>query len=131
VQTDPILIDRARRMRREMTEPEARLWLHLRGRRLSNVKFSRQVVIGAYIADFCARADRLIVEVDGDTHADPSRDEPRTLALRQMGYRVIRFTNADVMTNVEGVLASILVTLAAAPHPTLSPEGRGLQRDTQ
>lgn len=127
VQTDPLLLDRARRMRREMTEPEMRLWLHLRDRRLDGVKFGRQVVIGGYIADFCARSERLVVEIDGHTHADASRDQHRDAALAKKGYRVLRFANTDVMENMEGVLLTIGAALAAAPHPTLSPTGRGLE----
>ena len=128
MQTDPVLRDRARRMRREMTEPETRLWLALRGRRFDGVRFSRQVPIGSYIADFCARSVRLIVEVDGDTHADQARDESRTVWLEAQGYRVVRFANADVMTNLDGVLRAIGIALVATPHPTLSPKGRGLCR---
>jgi very-short-patch-repair endonuclease len=131
MQTDPLLPDRARGMRRAMTEPETRLWLALGGRRLSGVKFARQVVVGPYIADFCARTPRLAIEVDGDTHTDQSRDDRRTSALARMGYRVIRFANSDIMTNVDGVLHDIGVALAATPHPTLSPPGRGLSDDRQ
>lgn len=62
-----------------MTEPERLLWSALRNRQLHGIKFSRQHVIGSYIADFCAREHGLIVEVDGDTHAgDGARDERRT-----------------------------------------------------
>ncbi|MEG8040874.1 endonuclease domain-containing protein [Sphingomonas sp. LR60] len=114
MQTDPLLLDRARRMRREMTEPETRLWLALRGRRCQNTKFTRQVPVGPYIADLCARSARLIIEVDGDTHTDQSRDDRRTTALMNMGYRVLRFANADIMTNMDGVLHQISVALAAA-----------------
>ncbi|MEH3046396.1 endonuclease domain-containing protein [Sphingomonas adhaesiva] len=112
-----------------MSEPETRLWLALRGRRFHGVKFSRQVAIGPYIADFCARSQRLIIEVDGDTHVDQARDGRRTSWLEAQGYSVMRFTNADVMTNVDGVLHCIGAALAAAPHPTLSPQGRGLSDD--
>lgn len=108
-----------------MTEPEVRLWLALRGRRLSGVRFSRQVVIGAYIADFCARSRKLVVEVDGHTHADQARDEARTAWLQARGYRVIRFANEEVETNLDGVLDAIAAA-TTSPHPTLSPEGRGL-----
>ncbi len=123
MQQDPVLRDRARRMRREMTEPETRLWLALRGRRLQGVKFSRQVAIGPYIADFCARSQRLVIEVDGDTHVDQAHDAQRAAALGRMGYRVIRFTNGDVTTNVDGVLQTVAVALAAAPHPGPLPDG--------
>ena len=129
MQTDPVLIDRARRMRREMTEPEIRLWLTLRGRRFAGVKFNRQVVVGGHVADFCARSHKLVIEVDGDTHSDQARDGVRTAALEKQGFRVIRFANAEVMGNLEGVLAAIGVALGetSAPLPTLSPEGRGLE----
>ncbi|WP_028967248.1 endonuclease domain-containing protein [Sphingomonas phyllosphaerae] len=126
MQTDPLLLDRARKMRRQMTEPETRLWLALRGRRFHNTKFTRQVTIGPYIADFCARSAHLIIEVDGDTHTDQARDDRRTSWLSAQGFRVLRFTNADVMMNLDGVLQMIAVALTTAPHPTLSPEGRGL-----
>ena len=124
MQTDPVPRNRARRLRREMTEPERRLWSALRNRQLFGVKFSRQAVIGSYIANFCAREQGLIVEVDGDTHAgDGARDERRTAWLKTQGYRVIRFTNANVMCNIDGVLAAISAALRAAPHPNPLPAG--------
>ncbi len=126
MQTDPLLLDRARKMRRQMTEPETRLWLALRGKRLNGVKFTRQVPLGPYIADFCARSARLIIEVDGDTHTDQFRDDRRTGWLEAQGYRVLRYSNADVTMNLDGVLQDIRAALTTAPHPTLSPEGRGL-----
>lgn len=123
--TDEMLLKRARAMRTEMTQPERELWTALRGKR-HGVKFSRQVVIGPFIADFAARSRKLIIELDGDTHIDHQRDASRTSLLEQHGYRVIRFGNADVMQNLEGVLMTIDAALATAPLPTLSPEGRGL-----
>ncbi|PCG09850.1 hypothetical protein COA17_06215 [Sphingomonas ginsenosidimutans] len=110
-------------MRRAMTEPETRLWLALRGRRLDGVKFSRQVVAGPYILDFCARTLKLAIEVDGDTHADQSRDDRRTAWLKARGYRVMRFTNADVMMNLDGVLQTILSAVTTAPLPDPLPVG--------
>lgn len=113
-------------MRREMTEPETRLWLALRGRHLMGTRFSRRVVIGPYIADLCARSSKLIVEVDGDTDADQSTEDCRTSWLEAQGYPVIQLTNVEVMTNLEEVL-SALVAFTTASHPILSPEGRGLR----
>ena len=111
-----------------MTQPEHELWTALRARRFGGVKFSRQVVAGPFILDFAARSRKLAIEVDGDTHAsDGSHDERRAAWLEEQGYRVIRFSNTDVMDNVEGVLLVIQETLRAAPLPTLSPEGRGLK----
>lgn len=107
-----------------MTGPERLLWSVLRNRQLHGVKFSRQAVIGSYTADFCAREYGLIVEVDGDTHAgDGARDERRTAWLKTQGYRVIRFTNADVMSKRDGVVYAVGAALRAASHPNPLPAG--------
>ena len=112
---------RAKQLRSNQTEPERRLWNAVRGNRLG-IKFQRQVVLAPYIADFAARSERLVVELDGDTHAGREvEDRRRTLALEQMGYRVVRFSNADVMGNLEGVLRSILLGLGRDPDSPLSP----------
>ena len=112
---------RAKQLRSNQTEPERRLWNAVRGNRLG-IKFQRQVVLAPYIADFAARSERLVVELDGDTHADREvEDRRRTLALEQMGYRVVRFSNADVIGNLEGVLRSILIGLGRDPDSPLSP----------
>ena len=97
-------------------------------------KFRRQAVIAPYIADFLCPAKALVVEVDDDTH-EPDRDWRRDVALEAKGYRTLRFTNADVMGNMEGVLETILAALHQAPdrwpdarpHPNPSPEGEGLR----
>ena len=120
----------ARNMRREPTEPEKRLWAHLSRSQLGGFKFRRQAVVGSYIADFFCPATGLLVEVDGETHADAQRDVRRDAALTELGFRVVHISNADVMHNIEGVLAHLLGTLQAmpvrrAPHPNPSPEGEG------
>jgi very-short-patch-repair endonuclease len=107
---------RAKELRTNLTEPERRLWSRLRANRLG-VKFQRQVVMAPYICDFAARSHRLVIELDGDTHGETQTyDAARTRSLEARGYRVIRFTNADVMTNLDGVLQTILNGLAS-PHP--------------
>jgi very-short-patch-repair endonuclease len=113
--------NRAKQLRKNLTEPERRLWYHLRASRLG-VKFQKQAVLAPYIADFAARSDRLVIELDGDTHAGrEAYDAARTIALEERGYRVLRFTNADVMTNLDGVLRAILIALGGrdpeSPHP--------------
>ena len=114
----------AKAMRKEPTEPEQRLWLALRAKRFEGVKFRRQKVIGRYIADFAARDPMIVIELDGDTHAAQSGyDVTRTEFLQTQGYQVIRFSNADVMSNLEGVLHAIGIAVGTAPLPTLSPEG--------
>ncbi|QLC23473.1 endonuclease domain-containing protein [Parasphingopyxis sp. CP4] len=106
------LLDRAAKMRREPTEPERRLWMELRGSRLLGHKFRRQAVMGNRIVDFFCPTKGLAVEIDGDTH-DADRDAARDERLtRETGFRVVRFTNADVMRNMEGVL----IALKAALH---------------
>ncbi|MFN3474247.1 MAG: endonuclease domain-containing protein [Blastomonas sp.] len=114
-------------MRVEATEPEIRLWLELRAKRFAGVKFRRQKVIGNYIADFASRTPMLVIELDGDTHDGREvYDAERTRHLESQGYRVLRFTNYDVMTAMEGVLMVIEAALQP-PLPTLSPEGERAQ----
>ena len=109
----------ARAMCSEPTGPEARLWYHPRSKRLNGVKFSNQVSIGPSTVDFAARSRKLVIELDGDSHAAQERyDALRTAWLEQQGYRVIRFTNTDVMTNEAAVLQAIVDALATtAPLP--------------
>jgi very-short-patch-repair endonuclease len=86
------------------------------------VKFQRQVVIAPYIADFAARSERLIIEIDGDTHSERQAfDAARTRELERRGYQVIRFTNIDVMANLDAVLGEILKALGRDPNDPLSP----------
>ncbi|PVE26092.1 DNA methyltransferase [Microvirga sp. KLBC 81] len=117
--------NRARSLRRNLTEPEKKLWWHLRHRLpLETGHFRRQVPIGPYIADFCHLSSKLIVEVDGSQHgheANAVHDERRTHDLNQRGFTVIRFTNREVMTPVDIVLDAILAHLSACSLP---PEGR-------
>jgi very-short-patch-repair endonuclease len=82
--------------------------------------FRRQVPIGSYVADFCCLTSRLIIEVDGHQHgydANAAHDERRTSYLGNHGFRVIRFTNREVMTAIEIVLDSILAALNAGSLP--------------
>ncbi len=110
-------------MRRELTAAERRLWYALRAERLEGAKFRRQVVIGPYIADFACRLPKmLVVEVDGETHAGrETYDRARTNELKVRGYEVMRFTNSDVMTNLDGVLLTILQDLQTPPLPDPLP----------
>ena len=79
--------------------PKAKLWAHLRNRRLGGFKFLRQVPIGPYYADFLCREARLIIEVDGGTHSKPDEiaaDRQRQQELERIGYRIVRVWNGDV-----------------------------------
>ena len=116
--------DKARRMRNEPTEPEKRLWRSLSNSQLGH-KIRRQSVIGHFIVDFLCPSKALIIEIDGDTH-DAGADQRRDALLSNLGYRTIRFTNADVMSNIDGVLDVISRTLSALPDrwPHPNPAGR-------
>jgi very-short-patch-repair endonuclease len=118
------LTERAKQMRTDATEPEQRMWLALRAKRFGETKFRRQKVIRPYIADFASRDPMLVIEIDGDTHIDRAKqDAERTAYLEAQGYMVLRFTNMDVMTNIDGVLETLGQHLRTPPLPTLSPEG--------
>lgn len=111
-------------MRKAPSPIELKLWFELRAKRFNGAKFSRQVVIGPYIADFAARSRHLVIELDGDTHAgNEAYDTTRTAWLESKGYRVIRFANAEVIGNLEGVLHAIGVALDATPLPNPLPSG--------
>lgn len=105
---------RARSLRRDATSAERILWQHLKGRALSGFKFVRQMPIGPYIADFVCREMKLVVEIDGATHSSDEEiaaDNRRTQSLEELGFRVIRFTNAAVFESAEGVMQLILLEL--------------------
>ncbi|WP_173983947.1 endonuclease domain-containing protein [Magnetospirillum sp. SS-4] len=113
----------ARQLRYVMTDAERRLWSALRGRRLEGCKFCRQHPLGPFVLDFACVAHHLVVEVDGGQHADSEADRSRTAWLESQGWRVIRFWNNEVLSNIDGVAATILAALEA-PHPP-GPEGPG------
>lgn len=109
---------RARALRNAATPAERLLWQYLSRSQLG-AKFSRQMPVGPYFADFLCRSTRLVVELDGFSHdCEPQRDVVRDRAMAAWGYRVLRFTNAEVMGNVEGVVAAIRAALPSSPaHP--------------
>jgi very-short-patch-repair endonuclease len=99
------MLHRARRLRNNPTPEEIKLWHVLSAIR---PRFTRQLKIGPYIADFACRRARLVVELDGSQHVDNAKDAARTAALEADGWRVIRFWNKDVSTNVMGVAEAIV-----------------------
>jgi very-short-patch-repair endonuclease len=103
-------------MRREPTEAERRLWRGLREHVVVSAShFRRQVALGPYIADFCCLGSRLIVEVDGEQHGSEvglERDAQRSAYLQAEGFRILRFSNRDVMTSMSVVLDTIHASLS-------------------
>jgi very-short-patch-repair endonuclease len=120
----------SRVMRKAPTDAERKMWWHLRHRLpLSGTHFRRQVRIGRYIVDFASHAAKLVIEIDGGPHAEQaSADAERTRFLEMEGYRVVRFWNNEVLTNIDGVLEAIQSALAATPTPDPSPQGGGERR---
>jgi very-short-patch-repair endonuclease len=117
----------ARRMRRDPVYVERLFWTHIRDRKLAGFKFKRQHPIGSYIADFVCLEQKLIVELDGGIHRlKAESDAVRDAVLQTQGYRVLRFTNAEVLGDVPTVLMIIRHALqSAAPSPQPSPPLRG------
>jgi len=110
--TTPKIFERAKALRRDMTEAESRLWKHLRVHRMGDVHFRRQHAIGNYIVDFCAPRRKLVIELDGSQHLEQKAyDAERTEFLKAQGYKVLRFWNHDVMNNLDAVLTVIWSTL--------------------
>ena len=133
---DQSTLTKAKRLRREITDAERKLWSVLRNSQLGVSKFRRQQPIGPFIADFVCQHARLIIEADGGQHAASGNDARRTAFLESKGYRVLRFWNNDILENLEAVAESILAALAT-PHPAqAAPEspspsrGEGLRGAT-
>jgi isoleucyl-tRNA synthetase/very-short-patch-repair endonuclease len=127
----PNLTNLAKNLRKNQTEAESKLWNSLRNNQLQNFEFRRQHQIGNYIADFICLEKKLIIELDGGQHNEEEgkiKDEKRTAFLTSEGFRVLRFWNNEIFENIEGVVDSIYYNLIH-PHPTLSPQGRGLERE--
>jgi very-short-patch-repair endonuclease len=127
----PLKFHRARQLRSNQTDTERILWNQLRARRLDGLRFRRQVPIGNFIADFCCKEYQLVIELDGEQHAEQRiiNSDDRTQLIENRGYKVLRFWNNEVLTNMDGVLESILDTVAQRrplPHPLLG-QGEGIE----
>jgi very-short-patch-repair endonuclease len=122
----------ARKLWKRMPPAEARMWNLLRAEPFHGWHFRRQVPLAGYFADFASHGARPVIEIDGDTHGTEEAlryDAVRDAALRREGYEVARFTNRDVMNNLEGV-GTVLIDMLGAPptrplrgHPPHKGEG--------
>ena len=114
--------DYRKALRNNMTAAEATLWRALKGRGAGGMKFRRQQGIGPYILDFYCPGYRLGIELDGASHDYKYEyDEQRTEYLRQQGIRVLRFSNQQVFTSMQGVLAEIVRAANEVTDPTPNP----------
>jgi very-short-patch-repair endonuclease len=108
--TNPQRINLARNLRRQQTDAELLLWNTLRNAQVGGSKFRRQHPIGNYIVDFVNLEKKLIVEIDGGQHNNiktKEKDDKRTLWLNCEGYKVLRFWNNDILSNIDGVFLLI------------------------
>jgi very-short-patch-repair endonuclease len=129
--------NRAKQLRQAMTRAETLLWRYVKADRIDGLGFRRQVPIQNYIADFICMSAKIVVELDGESHDFEERqtaDQNRDAFFISEGFQVLRFTNEQVMANLEGVVETIRQT--AANHvrglplsPTLPHKGGG-SRDT-
>ncbi|MFZ4456984.1 MAG: valine--tRNA ligase [Bacteroidales bacterium] len=116
--TYSLLKENAKNLRKFSTEAESILWESLRGKQIENYKFRRQHVIDEFIVDFVCLSNKLIVEVDGGYHQTPEiqeADKLRTVTLEELGYRVIRFSNEEVISDVQSVIQKIQTELLSSP----------------
>jgi very-short-patch-repair endonuclease len=114
---DPTLPrDAARQLRANATEAEQKLWSRLRKKQLDGFQFRRQYSIGPFFVDFICLEANLVIEVDGSQHADEEdQDERRSGFLRANGFRVLRFWNFEVMSDVDSVVERIAEVLRQTP----------------
>ena len=126
---------RARRLRRDATRAERKLWCVLQRAQLLGLSFRRQHPLGKYILDFYCPVIRLAIEIDGGQHnqrRQQARDKRRSLSLQEKGISILRFWNNEVLQNLEGVWEEIERTAAAlrsrhaTPSPTLPLSGGGI-----
>jgi very-short-patch-repair endonuclease len=124
MKSTPLTYARAKRMRREPTEAERRLWGVLRNQSLSGLKFYRQVPVGPYIVDFINHEFGVVLEVDGATHGDAAEiahDETRTAFLSVQGLVIHRIDNVEVFKNMNGVCDGIIAVMIEHGAKDLSP----------
>ena len=124
-------LENSRRLRRDRTDAEQKLWQRLRSGQLGGLKFRRQHPIPPYIADFCCVAEKLIVELDGSQHSEQA-DAARTRHLEAQGWRILRFWDHDALQQTEAVIEAIWNGAGKPdPHPNPSPDGRGAQAQSR
>jgi very-short-patch-repair endonuclease len=129
---------RAKQLRQTMTRAETLLWRHLKASRIDGLGFRRQAPIQNYIADFVCFSAKLIVELDGESHDFEERqkaDQKRDAFFLAEDFQVLRFTNDQVMSNLEGVVEAIRQAAASRasglpPSPTLPHKGGGSGEDS-
>jgi very-short-patch-repair endonuclease len=113
---------RAKELRNQASPAERKLWTVLSSRKLAGFKFSRQMPVGPYFADFLCRDAKLVDELDGNSHdTRVDHDSRRDAFIKSEGYRLLRFSNDDVLTNLDGVAQTIALSLTETSPPPAPP----------
>ncbi len=116
--------ERARSLRKADNDAEKALWSELKGRRLAGARFTRQLPIGPYFADFACRDSRLVVELDGSQHLHSDHDRRRDRFMVEQGWSVLRFWNVDALQERDAVVDTIISALERRLEPVEAPDLR-------
>ncbi len=110
------MVKYCRNLRKNQTDAEKILWFHLRRKQILGLTFRRQSSIGGYIIDFVCISKKLIIELDGGQHIiQREYDSYRTKKLNQLGYRVLRFWNHEVLKNLDSILQQLYAEIDTPP----------------
>jgi very-short-patch-repair endonuclease len=118
--------ERARILRKADNDAERTLWSELKARQLAGAKFTRQLPVGPYFADFACRESRLVVELDGSQHADSEYDRRRDNFMVGEGWSILRFWNTDALLQRGAVIETIIAALERRLDPVVTTEMRFL-----
>lgn len=124
----------SRALRKEMTDAERVLWLHLRGKQILGIQFYRQKPLGPFIVDFYAPAAKLVIEADGSQHHEDEhakRDEARDQFLNDLGLFTLRFDNLRILTETDAVMEEIFKVCSKRQIPLNPPLPKGGTETTQ
>ncbi len=116
--------NRARSLRKADNDAERALWSVLKNRQLEGAKFTRQLSIGPYFADFACREEHLVIELDGSQHADSDYDRRRDRFMVEQGWSVLRFWNVDALKELDAVVDTILAALDRRLDAVVAPDLR-------
>ena len=122
--------ERARSLRKADNDAERAVWAELKGRQVCGAKFTRQLPIGPYFADFACRENQLVVELDGSQHVDSQYDRRRDEFMVSEGWSVLRFRNVDALTEREAVIDTIIAALERRLDAVEAPDLRFVAAST-
>ena len=126
----PNAISCARQLRRDMTWPEKLFWSRVKAQQFMNLKFRKQHPVGPFVVDFYCASVSLIVEIDGDSHKDMDADGTRQRYLEELGIKIVRYTNDEVLMELEWVMEDLARRLQGEEEiPPLTPPFQGGEQE--